>query len=150
MFGWVPGSVPARFLEGTALRLHQGSLLVMQVHYNTLAANGKGDRSTVQMELTPTAPAKELRVVPFANPKMLKIAAGDANAKQVVTAPVAILEQLTGLPNGDLIIYSNAPHMHLLGKRVVTSLAGKTHGRDSALGLPLAADVHIHHAADCP
>jgi hypothetical protein len=126
VFAWVPGSVPARFPDGTALRLHAGSLLVMQVHYNTLANNGKGDRSTVQLERNPTAPAKELRVVPFANPKGLSIKAGDPSAKQVVTAPVSIVEQLTGLPSGDLIVYSNAPHMHLLGKRVVTSLAGQT------------------------
>ncbi len=126
LFAWVPGSVPARFPQGLALRMHAGSLFVMQVHYNTLANNAAGDRSVVQLELNSTPPFIELRNIPFANPMTLNIAAGDANAKQVVTAPISLLEQLAGLPTGDLILFANSPHMHLLGKRVVSTIAGRT------------------------
>ena len=126
LFAWVPGSVPARFPEGFALRVHKGSLLVMQIHYNTLANNGSGDRSVVQLELNANAPAKELRNIPFANPKSLSIAAGDASAQQIVSAPVSLIEQLLALPKGDLTIYGTSPHMHLLGTRVATSLSGTT------------------------
>jgi hypothetical protein len=118
--------VPLRVPEGTALRIHQGSLLVMQVHYNTLAKNGQGDRSVVQLELSATPPQHELRVVPIANPKQLKIPAGAAAARQLISAPVALLESIMQLPVGDLTIYSNAPHMHLLGTRIVTSVGDTT------------------------
>ena len=126
LLGWAPGGVPLRVPEGTALRIHQGSLLVMQVHYNTLAKNGQGDRSVVQLELSATPPLHELRVVPIANPKQLRIPAGDPSAKQLITAPVSLIESFMQMPIGDLTIYANAPHMHLLGTRIVTSIGDKT------------------------
>lgn len=126
LFGWAPGGVPIRLGENSGLRIHQGSLLVLQIHYNTLANNGQGDRSVAQLELDPTPPAHEIYVVPVANPKQLKIAAGDANAKQQVSFPVAWLQAFAGLPGGDLTIVGNALHMHLLGKRIVTAIGDKT------------------------
>ena len=49
-----------------------------------------------------------------------------ALGKRGIAAPVALLESIMQLPVGDLTIYSNAPHMHLLGTRIVTSVGDKT------------------------
>jgi Copper type II ascorbate-dependent monooxygenase, C-terminal domain len=49
---WVPGSVPTHFPEGTGRLLKKGTLLVMQVHYNTLAGR-EHDRTSVQLQLAP-------------------------------------------------------------------------------------------------
>jgi hypothetical protein len=115
-----------RVPAGTGLRIHQGSLLVMQVHYNTLAKSSGPDRSQVQLELDPNPPAHELRLLPVANPKKLAIAAGDAHAQQQVSLALGLLESAFKMPQSDLILYGNAPHMHLLGKRIVTSLEDRT------------------------
>lgn len=126
LFGWAPGGVPMRTPQGTALRLSAGSLLVMQVHYNLLSYKGQGDRTTIQLELNATPPQRELFVLPVANPAGLKIPAGDAQAQQTITAPVSLISKLAKLPAGDLVIHSAAPHMHLLGTRIVSSLTGNT------------------------
>ena len=126
LFGWAPGGVGVRVPEGTGLRIHKGSLLVMQIHYNTLVKSAQGDRTLAQLEVSPSPPQHELRVLPIANPKQLKIAAGDPQAKQQISLPVSFLESLMQLPLGDLLVYSNAPHMHLLGKRIVTAIGNQT------------------------
>lgn len=126
LFGWAPGGVPVRVPQGSGLRIHKGSLLVMQIHYNTLVKSELGDRSVAQIEVSPNPPQHELRVLPIANPKQLKIAAGDPQAKQQISLPVSLLQSLLQLPSGDLIVYSSAPHMHLLGKRIVTTIGGQT------------------------
>lgn len=125
LLGWVPGGVPMRTPAGTALRLHKGSLLVMQLHYNTSVVKDGKDRTQAQIELTTTPPQHELYVMPLAQPKGLKLAAGDAGARQDVSFPLSLITGLFGLPIGDYKMYSAAPHMHTLGKRVTVSVSGK-------------------------
>jgi hypothetical protein len=42
-----------------------------------------------------------------------------------VSFPLSLITGLFGLPIGDYKMYSAAPHMHTLGKRVTVSVSGK-------------------------
>ena len=121
LFAWVPGSVPARMPDGGALRLHKGSLIVMQVHYNLLAVSGATDRSVAQLEVSATPPAREMYVLPIANPPALSIPAGDPAARQEVQFALGVLLRFFKLPVGTYQLYGASPHMHLLGRRIALS-----------------------------
>lgn len=124
ILGWAPGGVATRYPQGTALRLHKGSLLVMQVHYNMLEGKGQADRTTMQFELTDEAPQKELHSLPVARPKQLLIPAGAADAVQTIEFPLSVLLSRFGLPSSKLTVYGHTPHMHLLGTKISTELNG--------------------------
>jgi hypothetical protein len=49
---WVPGHTTNALPSGTGVRLHRGSKIVMQVHYNLIEAAGP-DRSQAQLRLRP-------------------------------------------------------------------------------------------------
>jgi copper type II ascorbate-dependent monooxygenase-like protein len=49
---WVPGHTTNALPAGTGVRLHRGARIVMQVHYNLIAAAGP-DRSQAQLRLRP-------------------------------------------------------------------------------------------------
>lgn len=122
LVGWAPGSLGTRMPAGTALRLHKGALIVVQVHYNVLAGPGQTDRTTMDLELTDTPPQTELHALPLARPKQLSIPAGAADASQTIAVPLSVLTSFFKLPSNKLVIYSHTPHMHLLGTRITTWL----------------------------
>lgn len=125
LLGWAPGSPGSRLPEGTALRLHKGSLIVVQVHYNLLAGPGQTDRTVMQLELTDTVPQRELYAIPVAQPKQLKIPAGASDAVQTIQIPLGLVTAFFKLPSNKLTVYAHTPHMHLLGKRITTWLNGQ-------------------------
>jgi hypothetical protein len=49
---WVPGHTTNALPHGTGVLLHKGAKIVMQVHYNLIAASG-ADRSSAQLRLRP-------------------------------------------------------------------------------------------------
>ena len=49
---WVPGHTTNALPHGTGVLLHKGAKIVMQVHYNLIAASGP-DRSSAQLRLRP-------------------------------------------------------------------------------------------------
>ena len=125
LFGWAPGSPGSRLPENTALRLHKGALIVVQVHYNTLADPGQTDRTVMQLELTDVVPQRELYAIPLAQPKQLKIPAGASDAVQTIQIPLGLVTAFFKLPSNKLTVYAHTPHMHLLGTRITTWLNGQ-------------------------
>lgn len=122
LYGWAPGAVPLRLPADAGMRVQAGALVVVQVHYNTLSNSTAPDRTRTLLELRAEAPARELRGLGMAYPKGLRIAAGDPAARQDITVPVSLALSRVGLPQQDLLLYGNQPHMHLLGRRIVTSI----------------------------
>jgi len=120
LIGWAPGGVPIRLSDDEGMSLKKGSIFVMQVHYNLHNDNGKGDRTTVDLELTKTAPPYQVVQLPLANPDALKIPAGNPDAVQTVVAPVSFILKQLKLPGNELTIQSLSPHMHLLGTEINT------------------------------
>ena len=48
--GWVPGAPATPFPEGTGIRIEPGSMLVVQMHYNTRTA--AADQSLIEITTT--------------------------------------------------------------------------------------------------
>ncbi|WP_223165516.1 hypothetical protein, partial [Lentzea indica] len=56
---WAPGAAETLFTEDAGFKLEPGSLIVLQLHYNLLATDGKpagSDRSAVRLRLTDGTP----------------------------------------------------------------------------------------------
>jgi hypothetical protein len=73
---WVPGHTTNALPAGTGVLLHKGAKIVMQVHYNLIAAAGP-DRSQAQLRLRPaTTPLTRLQTQLIAAPVELPCPAG--------------------------------------------------------------------------
>jgi hypothetical protein len=121
--GWAPGGVPNRLASDEGMLVHQGSLVVMQVHYNNRQNNGMGDRTVAVTELLDHTPAYMINLVPVANPDKLYIKAGDPNASQTIAVPVSLIMTFIKLSGQELVVSGNTPHMHTLGTRIATSIS---------------------------
>jgi mono/diheme cytochrome c family protein len=129
--GWVPGAGREPPPAGTGRGVRPGSVMIVNMHYNTLVAEPKPDQTTVLVE---TAPAVELPSGGglFTNPAWLRpggmpIAAGDPNAHHEWTFPASILARLYGASAGvslgdDWLMHTALLHMHTRGKSSRISL----------------------------
>ena len=104
--GWAPGGVPTKLPDDMGRYLAKGADIVMQVHYHK---NGKAeiDRSSLGIHFNRQQVTKFIRSRPVANIG-IRIPAGAENHR----------ETAYWIVNEDLLGYSVAPHMHLLGKEM--------------------------------
>ncbi|RMH44991.1 MAG: monooxygenase [Deltaproteobacteria bacterium] len=127
--GWAPGGQGFDMPPGTGMPIEPGSLIVLQVHYNTLYEAPQPDITSVQFKLE-DAVDREVWTQPWANPQWLSgtsmhIPAGE---KDVVHSWQF---DLTWLTNGDpLLIYSAGLHMHNLGTRGISTIRRADGGED--------------------
>ena len=122
--GWVPGAgrEPAPAKTGTGVR--PGSVMVVQMHYNTLVAEPRPDQSTILVATADEVP-RPSRGFLFTNPSWLAdggmpIPAGEASVKHEFSAPAfalaAIFGEEIGLKAGDpWVLHQGFMHMHNLG-----------------------------------
>ena len=79
---WAPGATETLFTQDVGFKLEPGSLLVLQIHYNLLATDGKpagSDRSAVRLRLTDGTPqTRELDTLPLDAPTDLPCAADES------------------------------------------------------------------------
>ncbi len=110
---FVPGLAAQKMPEGFALTIPAGSKIVMQVHYNLLAAATAGtmDRTQLHLELSDAPGLKEAQILPMVR-RNLDIAAGDANSVQTQELPLSVTQIRSAT------IYSLTGHMHMLGTSV--------------------------------
>ena len=117
---WVPGSGAVMFPEGTGIPIPEDSIVVLQLHYNTLAWDGRPDQSTVDLVI-----ADEVDRIgsfaPFLNPLWplgeMVLPAGEATDQTYEADPRPFFELLNGdldLTNG-FDIFASMMHMHTLG-----------------------------------
>jgi hypothetical protein len=118
LLAWAPGGTSMRTPQGSAFRIPTGAVLVMQMHYSTVAANGKPDQTSVTLELGDTPPERELMSM-FAVKSDIAIPAADADWRETKTYQMSQLGAAT-----DVVVYGAFPHMHLLGKRTALSVVG--------------------------
>ena len=113
--GWVPGNTPALYRDGIAQRVPEGSRLVLQMHYNTLAADIGADQTSVHLWTLPEGELPTELMTVFPVPKLsLEIDAGDANSVQTA-------RQRLPIPEGSRV-FATSPHMHLLGTSLNTKV----------------------------
>lgn len=79
---WAPGATETLFTQDAGFKLEPGSLIVLQLHYNLLATDGKpagSDRSAVRLRLTDGTPqTRELDTLPLDAPTDLPCAADES------------------------------------------------------------------------
>lgn len=107
--GWVPGANPEQFPEGMAMRIPEGSRLVMQVHYNTLQTTGEPPADTTKIALwtTDEEPEQLILAIPFFDGG-LDIGAGEARVIEGASEALPFGAQILGA----------VPHMHTLGTEI--------------------------------
>ena len=122
---WVPGVGREPLPAGTGIGVEPGSVVIVQMHYNTLVAEPKPDQSTILVE---TADVVERPASAFLLPDPrwlapggMPIAAGDPDAHHEVTLPTNILAAIRGQyagvrVNEPWVLHNGFMHMHTRGK----------------------------------
>lgn len=123
---WAPGSAGESVPEGTGMRIEPGSMMVLQMHYNTSSAAPAPDQTRVEVELAAEVEHPAV-TVPFTNfqwplgGEPMVIPAGDPEVTYgfELQAGNPLFRQL--LADADigtdeaLVVHSAALHMHYLG-----------------------------------
>jgi mono/diheme cytochrome c family protein len=129
--GWVPGAGREPAPAGTGIGVKPGSVMVVQMHYNTLITEPRPDQSRIQVATSPEV-ERPSRSFLLPNPAWLRkggmpIAAGDANARHEFTVPASALAALLGGEIGltgkdPWVLHQGFVHMHNLGSSGRTTL----------------------------
>jgi mono/diheme cytochrome c family protein len=124
---WVPGQSP-RDNGDAAIRIEQGSQIVMQVHYSAVAGEPIADSETAfQGVLTAEPPELLMRTTPIAQLE-LDIPAGEADVQASITLPY--------YSDTPLDIAGATGHMHLLGKSIKATVTRADGGEVCAMDIP--------------
>ncbi|MEZ4399082.1 MAG: hypothetical protein R3B06_03640 [Kofleriaceae bacterium] len=116
---WAPGSLGSDMPPGTGLEVKPGSAVILQVHYNVLAAGPEPDQTALEFKLDPTV-TKVAKIQPWANPNWLGTQAMHIPANQAdVTHSFEF--DATLATGGPFLIYSAGLHMHTLGTQIRAS-----------------------------
>lgn len=127
VLAWAVGGGVNRLADNEGTPIAKGSVFVVQMHYNLANYRGVGDRTTTRLEFATTPPPYLVRYLPVVYPAGLKLKAGDADAKQVIAAPVSQVLKYLRVPGvNDFTITSVLPHMHMLGTTINTALNGRS------------------------
>jgi len=129
--GWVPGAGREPTPEGTGTGVKPGSVMVVQMHYNTLVAEPTPDQSVIQVATSDNVqrPARSFLVT---DPRWLgeggmPIPAGDPEVQHEILLPGEILARFFGAEAGvttddPWVLHQAFVHMHNLGKSGRTTL----------------------------
>jgi hypothetical protein len=134
---WVPGVRAAPFPEGTGIRVNPGSMLVVQVHYNTSSSAPVADQSVIEIATTDSV-EREATIVQVLDigwvtngrfgGDAMTIPAGEANVAHDTSIAFDSIflrraRQDLGLAaDASLVMYSAGHHMHELGRTQRTEL----------------------------
>ena len=137
--GWVPGSSTVEFVPGTAVRLPQGSVAVVQIHYN-LAGGTDPDRTRVEVKYAaPGTNPQAASTLPLRR-AALNIPPGSKGHLEESTAPAKTWALGRFYPDGDGYLVGVAGHMHTLGTRIEITRTNLS-GTQTLLDIP-AWDFH--------
>lgn len=126
---WVPGTPNLPYPAGTGLRVEPGSMLVVQMHYNTLSSAPVPDQSTVEFTTAEAVEREAVKLIPIdlgwvTNGLLgepMTIPAGEAHVEHSTTAgfdSMMLNRARTELGLGvdaPLVLYDANHHMHQLG-----------------------------------
>ncbi len=127
MAAWVPGAVANVAEDGRATRIVAGSRLVMQVHYNVLAADPSPDLTTLELHTYDEPQPYVLTTQPQAGLD-LHIPAGDAD--------VVYTRDFVNRRQTPLTVVAVAPHMHVLGERIRVDVVRADDSTECVVDIP--------------
>lgn len=133
---WVPGAPAGPYPAGTGIRVEPGSMIVAQVHYNSVAANPPADQSTLEIATAAevdrqatTMPLVDLGWVTngmFGEPMTIPAGAAEVSHSTTLTFDSAFMararNELGLAEDAPLVIHSANHHMHELGRRQRTEI----------------------------
>ncbi len=119
--GWAPGNLGSDFPPGTGIAVEPGSMIVMQVHYNTLKVGAQSDTTSLELKIDDSV-EKLGRVQPWTNvswvnSQAMEIPAGDSDVMHSFEFDMTFVTG--GQP---FTIYSTNLHMHTLGKSGIVKI----------------------------
>lgn len=107
--GWVPGQIPQVWPEGVSGYIPAGGKLVMQVHYNAIAATPVPDQTEFHLDVSSEPTPMESQSRPLAIPT-LRIPAGEVESVHE--------QDFTNRSDTAWVVDGFTPHMHLLGTEI--------------------------------
>ncbi len=126
---WVPGVEPFFAPDDVGMRVEPGSMLIMQMHYNSMPGSELADRSSIGIEYQASV-ERPAAILPLADVAWLAqdgsmaIPAGDPDVTHEVSAdrshPILaniIVNGLGAALDAPLEIHDGGLHMHLFGER---------------------------------
>lgn len=144
---WAPGADGRAMPEGTGIAIEPGSMMVMQVHYNTLGATASPDQTSMEIELADEV-ERPAATLPFTNVQWvtggspMTIPAGEPEVTHSFELPVSnpfLRSRLAdiGVGAGDsFLVHSSGLHMHYLGTSASLSVARDGGDDDCMLDIP--------------
>lgn len=133
--GWVPGSGGMTLPPGTGIRIEPGSKLILQMHYNTLAAGKLPDRSSLDLTLESSV-EREGTVQPWANPAWVE--------RGTMTIPAFEADVVHQWARDPTVLTGGNPfelhvaglHMHTLGTSARLAIERADGGSECVLDIP--------------
>lgn len=141
---WAPGAGADRMPEGTGMRIEPGSMMVLQMHYNTSSSEPAPDRTRVEVELAAEVEHPAVSV-PFTNfqwplgGEPMLIPAGDPEVTygHELEASNPLFRQI--LADADIgadepfLVHAAGLHMHYLGTAGTLAVTRGSGGEDCML-----------------
>jgi hypothetical protein len=140
---WAPGSLGSDFPAGTGVRVDPGSMIVIQVHYNTANSAPAPDQTSIDIEVADSV-AKQAAVAPYTNPDWLNggmpIPAGAPDQMynfSIDVTPYMGLLTNNILPNNmPFTVYSAFMHMHTRGSKIQGQIQRSDGSQDCMVNIP--------------
>ena len=124
---WVPGTVPDMRPPGRMTLIPAGSKLIMQMHYNILAAPPAPDLTTLQLFTYDSPQPYVIDVRP--QPELgLYIPAGDPN--------VEVVKEFAHFGDEPITVIGAGPHMHVLGRSIKVELIREGDEKECLIDIP--------------
>ncbi len=130
--GWAPGGLGSDLPPGTGLPVQPGSMVILQVHYNTLTVEPQSDLTSIELKIDSEV-EREARILPWANPQWLSTSTMHIPANEADVMHEFALDPTAFLGGGAYEIHSAALHMHTLGKSGVLTVERGDGGSDCLL-----------------
>ncbi|NCG22332.1 MAG: monooxygenase [Rhodobacterales bacterium] len=139
--GWVPGIVTQPYPEGTGLFIEPGAVIILQMHYNTVAGASIPDDTSISFDTAATVEHEAVSSL-FTNALWtlgdgMWIPAGDASVVHAADIDVGGFLRINGSgfevgADETLELHTVGMHMHQLGRRATVSLI-KADGTEQCL-----------------
>jgi hypothetical protein len=139
---WAPGGIGTEFPAGTGIKMEPGSLVVIQVHYNTTTAEPVIDDSSMSFQTTDEVDRPAL-IMPYTNPlwvmgaQPMTIPAGEASVTHSTSFDIISADVFSNFGSDmdssrGIEIHNVGLHMHELGHEAALSIQ-RADGTDECL-----------------
>jgi len=144
---WVPGTEAGALPEGTGMEIEPGSMMVIQMHYNTLSSEPAADQTRVDVQTSATV-QRAAAALPLLNPGWLTgsdpmlIPANEAEVTYShdisASSPLVRLQlaQLGLEADDPFVIHAAGLHMHYLGTAGSLSVVRQSGAEDCVVDIP--------------